>query len=113
MGTLGFYRIIAAPQKVGLSNIMLHRCSQVRLEVLGSGGVVTVKDPVSIHLKDINRGGGLLHSISFSSFRLVQKAVSWITSAANSRSKLVLVTSGLVNLTSSWVMSAGNLTIQV
>ena len=38
---------------------------------------------------------------------------SWRTSAANSRSELVMAPLGLVNLTSSWEMSAGHLTHQV
>ena len=36
------------------------------------------------------------------------KTVSWRTSATNSRSELVMVPSGLVKLTRSWVMSVGH-----
>ena len=38
------------------------------------------------------------------------KTASWSTSAANSRSKLVMVTPGLVNLTRYRMMSAGRFT---
>ena len=41
------------------------------------------------------------------------KTASWRTSAANSRSKLVMVPSGLVKMTSSWVILDGHLTRQV
>ena len=45
--------------------------------------------------------------------RMESITVSWRTSAPNSRSDLVIAPSGLVKLTSSWVMSAGHLTHQV
>ena len=60
MGTLGFSRIASALQKVGLGNITPRHCNQVRLEELVSGGVVTVMDLVSIHLKYLNRGEDLI-----------------------------------------------------
>ena len=60
VGTSGFSRITAALQKVGIGNSTPCRCNRVRLEELGSGGVVTVMDPVSIHLKDIDRGEDLV-----------------------------------------------------
>ena len=41
------------------------------------------------------------------------KTASWKTSAANLRSKLVMVPSGLVKLTISWVMLSGHVTRQV
>ena len=45
-----------AHQKVGIGNSMPRRCNRVCLEELGSGGVVTLTDPVSIHLKNLDRG---------------------------------------------------------
>ena len=56
MGTTGFSRILAALQKVGLGDSTSCCCNQVRPEELGYGGLVTVMDPLSIHLKDLNRG---------------------------------------------------------
>ena len=41
---------------MGLNDIMPRHCNQVRPEELESGGVVTVTDPVSIHLKYLDRG---------------------------------------------------------
>ena len=43
-------------QKVVLGNIPPRRCNQVRPEDLGSGGVVTVTNLLSVHLKGLNRG---------------------------------------------------------
>ena len=60
MGTSGFSRIVAALQKVGFGNSTPHRCNRIRPEELGSIGVVTVTDPVSIHLKNIGIGGDLV-----------------------------------------------------
>ena len=56
MGTSGVSRIVGDLQKVVLGDSMPHLCSRVRLEELVSGGVVTVTDPVSINLKDLDRG---------------------------------------------------------
>ena len=41
------------------------------------------------------------------------KMASWRTSTTNLRSELVMLPSGLVNINSSWEMSAGHLTRQV
>ena len=56
MGTSGVSRIVGDLQKVVLGDSMPHLCSRVRLEELVSGGVVTVTDPVSINLNDLDRG---------------------------------------------------------
>ena len=49
--------IPAALQKVGLGDITPRHCNRVRPEELGSEEVVNVTDLVSIHLKDLDRGG--------------------------------------------------------
>ena len=59
MVTLVFSRI-ATLQKVSLSNSTPCRCNQVRPKDLGSGKVVTVTDPVSIHTKYLDRGEDLV-----------------------------------------------------
>ena len=60
MGTSGCSRIAAALQKVGVGNSLPRYFNQAHIEELGSGVVVTVTDPVSIHLKDIDRGEDLV-----------------------------------------------------
>ena len=57
MVTMGFSEVAEAFQKVGLGNSIPRRCKRVRLESFWSGGVVTVTNPVAVHLKDIKRGG--------------------------------------------------------
>ena len=59
MGTLVFFWIAKALQKVGLGNSMPRYFSRFLLEELGYGRVVTVTDLVSIYLKDLDRGDDL------------------------------------------------------
>ena len=54
--TMGFYGIAEAFQKVGLDDSMPRRCNQVCLKSVGSGGLVTVTNPVAVHLEDLYRG---------------------------------------------------------
>lgn len=49
-GTAGLAGIVEALQKVDLGNSAPRRCNRVRPQLV-LGGVVTVSDPVSIHLK--------------------------------------------------------------
>ena len=56
VGTVGFPGVTAAFQKVGLGNSAPHRCNQVCTKLVGSVGLVTVTNPVAVHLKDLDRG---------------------------------------------------------
>ena len=45
---------------MGICNSMPRCCNRVQLEELGSGVVVTMTDPVSMHLKYLDRGEDLV-----------------------------------------------------
>ena len=57
MVNVRFSGVAAAFQKVGIGDITPRHCNRVRLESFWSGGVVTVTNPVAVHLEDIKRGG--------------------------------------------------------
>ena len=56
VGAVGFSGVAAAFQKVCLGNSAPRLYNRFRLALVGSGRVVTVTNPVDVHLKDIDRG---------------------------------------------------------
>ena len=53
---VGFPRFTTAFQKVGIGDSTPRKCNRFRLESVGLGGVVTVLNPMAVHLKDLERG---------------------------------------------------------
>ena len=55
METVVFYGVVVTFQKLGIDDSIPRCCNQVRLDSVGLGGVLTITNPVAVHLKNIER----------------------------------------------------------